>query len=59
VLSTIAFVGVSLLLVPGMANLGLWLALVFYVIARAVALGVRFPALRASLQPSGSPETSP
>jgi MATE family multidrug resistance protein len=59
VLSCLAFIGVSLLLIPRMGNLGLWLAFVFYVMARAVALGARFPALRASIEATASSGTSP
>ncbi len=55
VLSCLAFIGVSLLLVPRWGNLGLWMAFCFYVTARAVALGARYRALRASI-PEGAPE---
>ena len=49
VLSCLAFIGVSLLLMPRWGNLGLWVAFIFYVAARAVALGARYPALRATV----------
>ena len=49
VLSCLAFIAVSYGLIPRWGNLGLWIAFVFYVAARAVALGVRYPALRRSI----------
>jgi MATE family multidrug resistance protein len=51
VLSCLAFVGVSLVLIPRLGNLGLWVSFVFYVVVRAAALGARYPALRASIEP--------
>lgn len=49
VLSYAAFVGASLLLVSRWSNLGLWIAFVFYVAARGVALGALYPRLRRSV----------
>lgn len=46
VLSCLAFIGLSLVMVPGAANQGLWLAFIAFVVLRAVALGFRFPGLR-------------
>ena len=46
VLSCLAFIGLSLVLMPRWQNLGLWSAFVFYVAVRAVALGAGYPALR-------------
>jgi MATE family multidrug resistance protein len=47
VVSCLAFIGTSLLLVPALANLGLWIAFVLFVVYRAVALGAAYPGLRA------------
>jgi MATE family multidrug resistance protein len=47
VLSCVAFIGTSLLLVPPLGNRGLWLAFVLFVVYRAVALGMAYPGLRA------------
>ena len=49
VASFAVFVGLSLVLMPGLENLGLWLAFIVYVVARAAALGVAYPALRRSV----------
>jgi MATE family multidrug resistance protein len=49
ILSCLAFIGLSMLLIPRWANLGLWISFVFYVVVRAVALGARYPRIRASL----------
>ena len=46
ILSFAAFLIASLLLIPRGENLGLWIAFVFYVIARGLSLAARFPALR-------------
>jgi MATE family multidrug resistance protein len=46
IISCLAFIGVSAALVPRWANLGLWIAFIFYVAARALALGARYPRLR-------------
>ena len=48
-LSFFVFLVASLLLTTGLANLGLWVAFVLYVIARAVTLAVRYPRLRSSV----------
>lgn len=45
-LSLILFLGAGWLLIPWAGNLGLWLAFIFYVIARALSLGLYLPALR-------------
>ncbi len=47
------FVVVSLLLMPPLANLGLWLSFIVYVVVRAMSLGVAYPGLRGDL---GGPE---
>jgi len=52
VASCIAFVATSLALVPSMANTGLWVAFVLFVIYRAAALGWAYPALRAEVEES-------
>ena len=49
ILSCLAFVGLTFALVPRWTNLGLWIAFVFYVAARAVALGAWYPRLRRSV----------
>ncbi len=49
VVSFLAFAGLSLVLMPRLENLGLWIAFVFYVVVRAVTLGARYPALRRGL----------
>ena len=53
------FVGVSLLLMPPLANLGLWLSFVVYVVVRAATLAVAFPALRRSVDESGAGGSEP
>jgi len=50
VLSTTAFVLATFPLSARYGNDGLWWAFVFYVVVRAVALGVQYPALRRALQ---------
>jgi len=50
VVSCLAFIGTSLLLIPSLANLGLWIAFILFVVYRAVALGVAYPKLRARLR---------
>lgn len=57
VASFATFVAASLVLTRAYGNLGLWMAFIVYVVARAAALGVAFPGLRWSL--SASPGTSP
>ena len=49
VLSCLAFIAVSLLVVPIWGNLGLWSAFILFVLARAVALGVKLPDMRARI----------
>ena len=49
VLSFAAFIAATLLLVPRYENLGLWIAFVLYVTARAVTLGLQYPKLRGSI----------
>lgn len=44
-----AFVGLSLVLMERYDNLGLWLAFIAYVVARAAALGVAYPGLKRSV----------
>jgi len=46
IVSCLAFIGTSLLLIPSLANLGLWIAFILFVIYRAIALGVAYPKLR-------------
>jgi MATE family multidrug resistance protein len=46
ILSFSAFLLASLFLVPRAANLGLWIAFIGYVLARAISLAVRYPRLR-------------
>ncbi len=46
VLSCLAFIGTSLLLVPALDNLGLWIAFVGFVVYRGAALAVAYPPLR-------------
>lgn len=43
------FLGASLVLTASLANLGLWVAFIVYVVARAAALAVRYPGLRSSI----------
>ncbi len=50
VISFFAFLAASLVLVPTGGNLGLWRALVAYVVVRAVTLAVRYPGLRESVR---------
>ena len=47
VLSCLAFIATSVLLVPRLANLGLWIAFTGFVVYRALALGAAYPRLRA------------
>lgn len=47
------FVVTSLLLMPPLANLGLWLSFIVYVVARAVSLGVAYPGLRREVGAGG------
>lgn len=56
-----AFVALSLGLMPAYENLGLWLAFIVYVVARAAALGVAYPGLKRSIgtDVSASIGTSP
>ena len=49
VVSIVAFLGAWWVLVRAAANDGLWFAFIMYVVARAAALGVRFPALRRAI----------
>jgi len=49
ILSFSGFLVFSLLLVPSLGNLGLWIAFIGYVIARAASLAARYPALRSRL----------
>ena len=53
ILSFAAFLLASALLIPRAGNLGLWVAFIFYVIARGVSLAVRFPALRSEAVGTG------
>ena len=46
VLSFCGFLALSLSLVPAAGNTGLWMAFLGFVVLRAVALGVRYPAVR-------------
>lgn len=48
VISLAGFLVASWILVPRAANLGLWVAFILYVVARALSLGVRYPKLRRS-----------
>lgn len=45
ILSTLAYVVVAILLMPIYGNSGLWIAFLFSFVARAVTLGLRYPAL--------------
>ena len=47
--SLVGFLGLSWVLVPALANHGLWIAFVAYVVLRALTLGRRLPALRREL----------
>lgn len=49
VVSLAVFLGASWLLIPGLANTGLWIAFVIYVVARGLTLLARMPALRRSV----------
>jgi MATE family multidrug resistance protein len=49
VFSCLAFVGTSLVLVPRLDTLGLWVAFVLFVVYRALALGAAYPTLRQSV----------
>ena len=46
ILSFVGFLGLSLWLVPGGGNTGLWAAFLGFVVLRAVALGASYPGLR-------------
>lgn len=46
ILSFAGFLAASLLLAPAAGNVGLWSAFVLFVVLRAVALGMRYPAAR-------------
>lgn len=48
--SLAVFLGASWVLIPVMANTGLWIAFVVYVVARGVTLLARVPALRRTLE---------
>lgn len=48
--SLLAFLGFSWLLVPSGQNVGLWLAFIGYVVARAACLGAALPSLRRVIQ---------
>jgi multidrug resistance protein, MATE family len=50
VISLAVFLVASWLLIPGLANTGLWIAFVIYVIARGLTLLARMPALRRSIE---------
>jgi MATE family multidrug resistance protein len=56
VLSFGGFLVLSLALVPSGGNTGLWAAFIGFVVLRAVALGVRLPAVRRRRFGSGTPE---
>ena len=56
-LSFLVFLATSLLLTEVLANLGLWVAFVVYVISRAATLAVRYPHLR-SLVDAGARDSS-
>jgi MATE family multidrug resistance protein len=43
IIASIAFIGLGLILVDYYGNTGLWVAFIFYVIVRAVALGLYYP----------------
>ncbi len=45
-LSCLAFLALSLLLMPSWGNRGLWWAFVAFVVLRALALAARYPAIR-------------
>ncbi|HJN25735.1 MAG TPA: MATE family efflux transporter [Rhodospirillales bacterium] len=51
VFSLIIFVGALVLLVPGFGNHGLWAAFTILMIARAITLGLYYPALERSVEP--------
>ncbi|WP_422050961.1 MATE family efflux transporter [Shimia sp.] len=46
-ISALVYLGAVLVLLPGFANHGLWLALLISFVARGVTLGLRYPALEA------------
>ncbi len=56
ILSFGLFLVASIILTPRLANLGLWIAFVFYVIARAVSLGLGYSRLRGSIGLSRGPD---
>jgi len=45
----VIYVVAALILVPSMGNHGLWAALLISFVARGLTLGLRYPALEASL----------
>lgn len=47
--SLVIFGGACYLLVPAMGNHGLWLSLMIFMVARAVTLGIAYPALERSI----------
>lgn len=57
VVSFTLFVLLSLPLTARWANLGLWLAFIAYVVARAVSLGLAYPRLRRGVARSHAPST--
>ncbi|MDX1645826.1 MAG: MATE family efflux transporter [Longimicrobiales bacterium] len=59
VASLVVFVGASMLLMPRLANLGLWLSFLLYVVARAVGLGVAYPGLRRDVGRDGAAPRAP
>lgn len=52
-LSLAVYAGAVLVLVPGLGNHGLWLALLASFVARAVTLGLRYPALERAVAEAG------
>ena len=46
VLSTLAYISADLVLSPRYGNTGVWTAMLLLYVARAAALGIRWPALR-------------
>ncbi len=50
VLATVAYIGADMLLAPRFGNTGVWIAMLWMYVARALALGLHWPALSRSVQ---------
>jgi MATE family multidrug resistance protein len=53
-IAALIYAAAAALLVPAFGNHGLWLALLISFVARAVTLGLRYPALEAAAERSGA-----